>query len=1641
MRTFKRNLMIGLMIILAAFGIFAGCGEEDNGRVTVSFETNGGQAIESVVLDVGQEYTLPTPVYKAHSFEGWFDNSELSGTAVTSIVAEGDVTFYAKWEEMYPVNLELNGGSLAETELYLKAGENVYDFMKDRVPVLDADHTFGAWFNGDKELSAGTVMTSAGITLKAKYKVKFTVQPYLETDDGYSEADPFTGYGYEGTEPEIALEGYDADFGHEGSDSLRALAPNAADNKFTVYFNRKVLTVTLIPNDPFGQMELITLTLPYGKVVDLPADLTVAGYCLMGWGTSLTGGVTYRSTYFYDHLYEKGEEQRPEGFTARESVTLYAIWERGYTDMFGGTDTVYRFGENDDEIYICRDNVFFRAELNSSGEFIIRNQSEEIVQRGIFCDADQFIYQDATRARIYYLYEHRTSNRDVRLQLNEYNGVTYSRPSGDGEHTDTSSGTYVLEEIGGTQFCVSTFTSGSLQGQTLTILVGYILDEQNERVNSFQIRADEDVELGTLYRFVDATRYYPEVYLVTLNGLGTATRSAGSTTENYYYEREGDTVTLYTSQNTVAYELRLATMGGMNGYYQYEEALDHTFVSSDGATFKPDGIYSAVYNDGTSPVEGSYLVTTSYLGGSIVDFTYGEETKRFRLTVVSPEEDGGETSYVLTELTSTYTELLYAGDGGQVYYIPLLVLDDGGEGKAALYGYPGVRTYTKFAEGTYLYNEEQGLYTFTLTDYIETENMTTGFAFDCSELTAFVFGTLYSSSYSAYYVYSVSLGEQDPTEYNEIYRSGEDTLTLVAGFCFYKTAAGTVIGLYTREGNVLSFTAGEEAYLFELDPEEGKFELLTQLRGTAYAMTVSGSDRTKSLTFDGKGGAVYSDTASGDTVNGSYREAEGKTILGDSYFVFVPEGEGQGFEFMLYSSGSTVLFVQRNSSIEGDYLSASQESLVLDGFAKAHYVSSSEDLTGTYVYNEELGMIRVTVGDSSYLFIDLQGNNTFSRRGMEYTDMCLYFDNQTLIEDVYFGLDGYGKLTAYDASGSVIDEEGTYRNLEGNRYLFTYKGADGKKVEIYGVFGVASIGGSSYLSIIREHDGVAGVYVNGADMTVLDLDAYGDAVRYSAMGVAQSGRYLLVTDTLLYYYTDSDACIYRFNVERGSATPAKFTPYGYYTKDLEALNFSEYGYVYLEGERCYFTLDGDNVIIYRAPREGETEVNAYGFVEDTTFGTFSAEKSYNGKNYYRSDGYSITFTRVEENASLYPILTQLAASEEDEDVYSPLGNLTFSPVGDGEFTVSGLVTIGDLGNRTCTIVREVLDDGSVELYLSVPANLGYYRFDLTVDYHGDSAGPNVNVYSIDAMKYVIALPSYNYLYYNFLINMMSGGTMAMANVFGELVITKNCDEQGKITDEAYLDFTLGEALSITDYEGNVFELDQVEFEENTSGYINYTVEWTGKDGYTYIFRFARTMFQYTRQYGFNIYSITRLQTYEVELGEGKTGKVEVERVIYSELTGISPGDIYAVRLYNEQEELLQSESYSYLRDGVVTYIVRQTEEEHITSTTYYYINLEEKLLTDVDDPHTGRVPPYEGASVTSETMRTLYSKEGDAYADINSEGEIVLFIIGRTVYLVDTCTYDEGTKTYDLTTTGGRHYHVTEGDEGLTFEEITEPAE
>lgn len=131
-------LTTALAVCLAA--LFIACGEKgtdapkpppEGTTYTVTYVTNGGNAIAPDKVEAGKSITLPVPTKTGSDFVAWYETSDFGGTAVVSpYKPTKNVTLYAKWteksgEENYYVQFDVNGGQPIIEYTTKKSGETV----------------------------------------------------------------------------------------------------------------------------------------------------------------------------------------------------------------------------------------------------------------------------------------------------------------------------------------------------------------------------------------------------------------------------------------------------------------------------------------------------------------------------------------------------------------------------------------------------------------------------------------------------------------------------------------------------------------------------------------------------------------------------------------------------------------------------------------------------------------------------------------------------------------------------------------------------------------------------------------------------------------------------------------------------------------------------------------------------------------------------------------------------------------------------------------------------------------------------------------------------------------------------------------------------------------------------------------------------------------------------------------------------------------------------------------------------------------------------------------------------------------------------------------------------------------------------
>ncbi len=1690
MKGFKKFLLVAVIALIAAtsFTACSACGEKTT-KYELSFATNGGDAIASVSVEEGASYTLPTPVREGYEFDGWYLNADFTGERVTEVTVTAESTVYAKWTRLGTVTLDTDGGTLDVTTVTLKTGENIYEAVKDLAPEK-AGLTFGAWFLGGEELSSSAVMPEEDITLTAKYLVGYTVEIYLQNADatGYDKSENVTGSGYVGAEyvPEVEMKGF-TETDNENAVTEGVLSENAADNLFRHYFDRNRITLTFDPSYPDGrEAEIVVLEdILYGTAAEIPSDFSMQGYVLTGWAVTEGGEAEYASSYIFDRLHNKQEGETAPGGASdfTQSATLYGVWTRGYRDMFGGGDYIYIVG---DEIYIDRSGIFFRGEYDAEdGTFIFIGEDNRTRVSGKINDDRTFVYEDRERANMSAtLFLAGTGlDRTTTIYFDEYNGLTY-RVTQEGASDKISNGTYTIED----NVYTVIFEEGDFAGQMFSFVLGSVTDGNNT-VQAFQKRDEEELGMGIIGRALIDTdgslvSLIDEYYSITLNGLGVATYRVDTQTANYYYTYDKETMilTLRNSNMQTAGVMKVSVSNGRYIWMPYEQSQDLD-ITVGTKTLSLDGAYQATYNDGTNTVTGNYVMTESVFGNLATVYA-GDVVYKFLITSTTTEVTTGEGEDQKTETVITYSfeqkptgyvEYYYSA-ADAIYKLPLLVMDDTAANRISLYGYTASGSYVKLSSGRYVKNQSQ--YTYYAEEFFAPDNLSIEQSYDedgnfvsyiyyevnpdTEEKTVWmrpqfdiinVETAIFSvdsenTSYNVSYWHSYTPSDGETVICTERYTSESgESLTRIGGFAQYVSGGEVIVGSFAPEDNYYVLVSGENTYYFELDEEARLFSALEYAPVTASKLLSDGSaDANTTLALDGKGGAVYSITTKAEqegeedvtvTYTGTVTDSGSKTAFGVNIMRFREEGrDGLTFDFILISTGKNYFSIM-DETYMGE-LNADGMTLVLDGFFyQASYTDvDGNTVEGIYYINEDGGVCLYT--DNGYLYFDLT-EEAFTKRGDEYGSY-LVLNNQTN-GGMAVTFDGYGKL---EIRVTALNDEGEYETnvvasdvdyvIDGDICTFTYTTQYGE-VTLTGKLGVYIVDSSAYRAFYALNEETVTTLVNTSDWSVLSLDGYGNAVKYAQNGATENGTYMLITDDMLYYVNSAatDASIYIYDLQSGTIEPAKFTAFGYYTRDLESLMFTRYGFAIFNGvTRYYYNVVDGVCYLYHQEFDEQglipQETNKYGFIEEV-FGEFTDTKEYDGKTYYRDEGVALSFTRDEATADDYKI----PLSNGDEIQYVTIGNVTFTPSGSEEFAVIGNVQLGE-NYYNAYFYREINGD-DVEMYILIPLTVGYYRLDISVDYTG---GGKLNTYEVTAMKRIISLPSYQYLYVYYYIAMYFGQSFAdsIPNTYGSVELVYEYDTEGQET-VSYMTGAFGEDSGFYDINGNIVTFDRAEFKTEGNGFVAEikvkNAEDAPADEYTYRMHFGAQYVQALGTYGYVVLGFTRVQTFET--ADGYT--VEVERLIDSD-TQNDPGYVYNLMLTKDGEPL--EYEMRLLSGGNWHIIVRTTDEnDKITSTKYYKVVLTEMVIEPGEPGEDGEEPvtvvaPYESAVVTEMNIETVYAANGEDYIDISEDNSIMLMVVGDTVYAVSESLYDGENGTYTVSTGSGDKFTVTvsETEEGKT---------
>lgn len=1646
-----------------------------------NFEENGGAEVADLSIAEGEEFTLPVPVRDGFGFEGWYDNADFTGNPVETVVASEHATFFAKWAQLYKITVNLDGGSLADADkLALKEGGNVYDYMKDKVPTKSG-LTFGAWFVGNNELGSNTRMTTAGITLDAKYKVGYTVEIWKQKSDNAAEYEmdaeaTVSGNEYVGVTytADVEQEGFTV-VSNSSAVASKVLTANAAENVLKLYFDRIDCNVTFVPNYPDGSAGGETAkTVKYGEEVTVPDNLTCAGYCLKGWATSPDGEVEYEVDSIAATLYN-GTKPEAVKFTPKRSNTrLYAVWSKGYTNMFagnatyGGDDTLFHLSETDTDIYLLRGGTFFKGTYNTENKRFIFVVNPDLQLIGQLKDDGTYIYSNLSRSEISrpkYTIDGGISETEE-IQFDEFNGLTYI-VTAENNTTTQSQGVYVVDSNG---YYVTTFTTGALAGQTLTIRLVDLTSSSGGRYPAFMVRNEREAAMGEIYRCGVSLRsgagigYMTAAYQITLDGFGTATMNMGTSNQQYAYSmdysEENPALTFtYSDSFGQRHEMKFIIMEGIApssetsagyGYMYYREDYDVTITAESGATLKMDGLSSAEYHNGSTNFEGYFLSSSWSVFGQMV-VTLANDNTRFTVIVESTTtEINGErvTKYNFIEKPEGYIEYFYRTETGVDEKL-MLAYNDLNERyvdadnsidvtlNSTAYGLDEQGNRVPVSYGVTTYDEVKREYKYKAYKYLNVALAES--VIDLNQLGEITFttGTTSIGTSIISITFNVLNALEVKTKANEVvegvvetYNSVKGgTLTLTSGYAVYVEEGKRFMGTYAPSNtnpNLLRIAdteLGGYAYVI-VNGDDNTFVSLVTPPYSTYALLANGSaSQTERLDFDGtETGVTYFDGT--NSFAGTFAETGTTTLAGFIEYLFTSQDGTVSFKFIRPSSSSAMYFAKYNEAYHGTYSLGGVSSLTLDGYSVAANFVDAEGVRyerAVYMILEE--NVAVVAINNGYRYFDLKNDGTCTIRGTEYGQYRL--SENRYENGVMFALDGYGKAKVYDLNDNpdagsfdeittFIDEDATY-TMSGDLVTVVYKKNGADTVTVEGKLGAYRYLNRTILIFITVNEEIVRTFVSEADWSVLILSDIGNVTKYDAYGISSQGTYRIITDEYFYFSGTNEQGLYKYSLATGKVNPVKYSERGFYTSDLKALQFASYGFAAANGTTpYYYYMDGAEVFMYKSD-PSNANANKYGFVRDTQITAFEDELTFDGETYVTNSGFQVVFTRS-GSIDQYPITVNNGTSSSKLSVR----DLRFSPAGTEEFSVAGLVTLGD-NTYNCTVVRTKVED-AFETYILFSNNLRLY---INLTYRGSGN----STYTVTDMKQITELMSYNYMA-GYINAIFGGGELPLD--LGTITLFRQYDENGDVSEDyAYSEFN--EKCSILGVNGEVLNFKSSDYSSSNGLTINFT----GADGYKY--KLGAQLQSFMGRVAYVLSYVARVQT----LTDANSGySIDVSRVIFSE-TAEAGGYLndYVVKDADGNELPVDAKG----RIGEDLFYISRTFETleddkkgKILSTVYIKIELKDKdEIQDGDgeeEPAVKVVPLYDSVVLTPIVMTTCYTADDKTYVDIDANNKVWIVNINSRLYVATECSYDADTQTYTVTLNNGRTYTVkiVEGKAVLT---------
>ena len=1154
---------------------------------------------------------------------------------------------------------EGNGGTLSKTEYKVAEGTSLKDFLADKAPVPEEGLTFAGWYLNGSPMEDGATMSKDGVTLTAKYNATYTLNVYtMDVDGNYPETASVQTAESLYLEPldlETAFalpEGFEFDATAEDVLSSDSLGKNAT---FNVHLSRKMVTVRFYANiegDEEDQREIVTvrygtkIEVRSGDIFRVPDTLLFAG-----WAASEEGEIVHRA----------GEE-----IELTSDLVLFALWDMGYTDRFGGEDILFLPRTEEGVALLVRAGLQLRGTADGTSANFVLTQEDTLKAR---------LYADHTFA-----YE-KTAAKGTYSYLDGY----YSEEEGSPVHHD-----YTLELDGsGSAIVRKTAEDEGTQGGYRLVeddiyeFMGdhpfkftlHDYEEDGDAVSVFQICGEE---AGEYYNFtLSSADGYGSVnasLMLRLDGFGGAqevnpqvTTVPGGyviATGKYVLRDIKDASGKVTGQEgyvffeasglnpAKSYTFRLIELTVGNGFIKKSYA-EGEYSDGEGGTLTLDGYgafaESVRYVDAEGKAHtGTYLTESSVLFGQVVRFVDLTADKEYLLGLT------GEDSFEVLPGFTEYYQTDMRGTG--FTYDPIILLTEeevkDADGKtlgkrAELWS--GNAPAVLVARG--YYTEKGGIYTFTRTEVVDETKAASLF-----ETAVFLTAdaNVRSSSHTIFHLLEKDGVAQNMARKWEnadgsvlYYSSGPRGTTGVGAI--YVPAEGepvtgsAIIPMATGPYNQMVLTINryigssyEGSLYFEVENQlgGGTFTLLDPGPISLKAFVKGQPEENDTFKTDGKGKAEY--LYRGQWVEGTLVFSH-ETELGMKVYDFTPKGPDapiDAFQCMItsVSSGfvSVNVYIPFDAAVNGVYESEKDGTLTLDGFGYyGDYVDGDgEHYIGQYARSSVIeSMVQFVAVSGDIFFFDIKDGKTFTRRGPEFgITPYIFVDNFTATE-YEVSLDGYGNANIYlRGNRETPVATATYRAEAGytNRFVLSIPSNSGT-VEVSIRLAEGTIDGvSDIYAVLQDVRGVLAFH--DAEWNAIIFTGYGDGTYFDGLGKACALSVDRLSDTVCFITSEAYTGVVLLDLEKNTFTygAGEALLGGYYGEDFSAVILEADGIGSYLGNDAFYYADSTSVHVFTPNKSGP-----HYYAEEVLSLEGKDLKDKNGRTFYHYQSGEIVLTAAD----------------------------------------------------------------------------------------------------------------------------------------------------------------------------------------------------------------------------------------------------------------------------------------------------------------------------------------------------------------------------------------------------------------------------